>query len=38
VNSDGSIVVSEMNWGGNGGSVSTRTLSPMQAASHSFIH
>lgn len=38
VNSDGSIVVSEMQFNGGLGSVSTRTLSASQAASHNFIN
>lgn len=38
VNSDGSIVVSEMQFNGGLGSLSTRTLSASQAASHNFIN
>lgn len=38
VNSDGSIVVSEMQFNGGLGSVSTRTLSASQVASHNFIN
>ena len=38
VNADGSVTVSEMQFGGGLGSVSTRTLSASQAASHNFIN
>lgn len=38
VNSDGSIVVSEMNWDGGIGGLTTRTISAGSAAQHNFIH
>ena len=38
VNADGSVTVSEMQFGGGLGSVSTRKLSASQAASHNFIN
>ncbi|WP_211220902.1 CHAP domain-containing protein, partial [Jeotgalicoccus marinus] len=38
VNGDGSILVSEMQFGGGLGSKSTRTLSASQAANHNFIY
>lgn len=38
VNSDGSIVVSEMNWDGGVGGQTTRTISAGSASQHNFIH
>lgn len=38
VNSNGSITVSEMNYGHGVGVVTSRTLSSSEAASYNFIH
>ena len=38
VNGDGSILVSEMQFGGGLGDKNTRTISASQVSSHNFIH
>lgn len=38
VNADGSVTVSEMQFGGGLGQVSSRTISAAQASSHNFIN
>ncbi|SFK50693.1 CHAP domain-containing protein, partial [Salinicoccus halodurans] len=38
INSDGSILVSEMNWGGGPGNKTMRTIGSYEVSSHNFIH